>query len=82
MASMRLFEQQDADYRESFLPPSCSSRVAVEAGVTFGWDRWVGDGGVVIGVDHFGASAPAPTLFQEFGFTADNVYARAKSLLA
>ena len=82
MASMRLFERQDADYRESVLPPSCSSRVAVEAGVTFGWDRWVGDGGVVIGVDHFGASAPAGTLFQEFGFTADNVYARAKSLLA
>ncbi len=82
MASMRLFEQQDADYRESVLPPACSSRVAVEAGVTFGWDRWVGDGGVVIGIDHFGASAPAGTLFQEFGFTADNVYARAKALLA
>ncbi len=82
MASMRLFERQDADYRESVLPLACSSRVAVEAGVTFGWDRWVGDGGIVIGIDHFGASAPAGTLFQEFGFTADNVYARAKSLLA
>ncbi len=82
MASMRLFEKQDADYRESVLPLACSSRVAVEAGVTFGWDRWVGDGGQIIGIDHFGASAPAGTLFQEFGFTADNVYARAKALLA
>jgi transketolase len=82
MASMRLFEQQDNDYKESVLPPSCSSRVAVEAGVTFGWERYTGDGGVIIGIDHFGASAPAGTLFQEFGFTADNVYARAKGLLA
>ena len=56
--------------------------MAVEAGVTFGWDRWVGSGGQIIGVDHFGASAPAGTLFQELGFTADNVYARAKALLA
>jgi transketolase len=81
MASMRLFEQQDADYRESVLPPSCSNRVAVEAGVTFGWERYVGDGGIVIGIDRFGASAPAATLFEKFGFTADNVYAQAKSLL-
>ena len=82
MASMRLFEQQDADYRESVLPPSCSTRLAVEAGVSFGWERWTGDGGQVIGVDHFGASAPAGVLFEQFGFTADAVYARAKALLA
>jgi transketolase len=81
MASMQLFGRQDADYRESVLPPACSSRVGIEAGVTFGWDRWVGDGGIVIGLDHYGASAPAGTLFKEFGFTADNVVARAKSLL-
>jgi transketolase len=82
MASMRLFEQQDNDYKESVLPKSCASRVAVEAGVTFGWERYVGDGGEIIGIDHFGASAPAGTLFEQFGFTADNVYARAKALLA
>ena len=82
MASMRLFEQQDNDYKESVLPKSCSSRVAVEAGVTFGWERYTGDGGEIIGIDHFGASAPAGTLFEQFGFTADNVYARAKGLLA
>ena len=82
MASMRLFEQQDNDYKQSVLPPSCSSRVAVEAGVTFGWERYAGDGGVIIGLDRFGASAPAGTLFEQFGFTADNVYAQAKALLA
>ena len=82
MASMRLFEQQDNDYKESVLPPSCSSRVVVEAGVTFGWERYAGDGGVIIGLDRFGASAPAGTLFEEFGFTADNVYTQAKALLA
>ena len=82
MASMKLFEEQDNDYRESVLPPSCSSRVAVEAGVSFGWERYVGDGGVIVGIDHFGASAPAGVLFEQFGFTADNVYARARSLLA
>jgi transketolase len=82
MASMQLFSRQDADYRESVLPLACSSRLAVETGVTFGWDRWVGDGGEVIGLDHYGASAPAGTLFEEFGFTADNVYQTAKNLLA
>jgi len=80
MASMQLFAKQDADYRESVLPPACSSRLAIEAGVTFGWDRWVGDGGQIIGLDHYGASAPAGTLFEEWGFTADNVYAKAKAL--
>ena len=81
MASMRLFERQNADYRESVLPPACSARLAVEAGVTFGWERWVGDGGQVLGIDHFGTSAPAGTIFKEWGFTADNVYARAKALV-
>jgi transketolase len=79
---MRLFEQQDNDYKEDVLPPSCSSRVVVEAGVTFGWKRYAGDGGVIIGIDHFGASAPAGVLFEQFGFTADNVYTQARSLLA
>ena len=81
MASWQLFRQQNADYREDVLPLSCSRRLAVEAGVTMGWERWVGDGGQVIGLDRFGASAPAGTLFSELGFTVDNVYARAKALL-
>jgi transketolase len=81
LASWQLFGRQDADYRESVLPAACRRRLAVEAGVTFGWERWVGDEGEVIGLDRYGASAPAGTLFEQFGFTADNVYARAKAVL-
>jgi transketolase len=82
MASFRLFERQDAAYRETVLPAACKRRVAVEAAVSFGWQRWVGDGGEVIGLDHFGASAPAGTIFEQFGFTAENVYQRAKALVS
>ena len=60
---------------------ACRRRLAVETGVTIGWERWVGDGGEVIGLDHYGASAPAGILFEQFGFTADNVYQKAKALL-
>ncbi|MFA4965446.1 MAG: transketolase, partial [Thermoleophilia bacterium] len=81
MASWQLFARQGVAYRESVLPPACRRRLAVEAGVTLGWERWVGDEGEVIGLDHYGASAPAGILFEEFGFTADNVYRRAKALL-
>ncbi|MEE4274510.1 MAG: transketolase [Thermoleophilia bacterium] len=81
LASWQLFGRQDAAYRESVLPAACRRRLAVEAGVTFGWERWVGDEGEVIGLDRFGASAPAGTLFEQFGFTADNVYARARAVL-
>ena len=81
MASFRLFERQDGAYRDSVLPPACRRRLAVEAGVSLGWDRWVGDDGEIIGLDHYGASAPAGILFKQFGFTADSVYARAKALL-
>ena len=67
------FEAQDAAYRESVLPVAVRRRVGVEIGVTLGWDRWVGDEGAIIGLDHFGASAPAGTIFEKFGFTADRV---------
>jgi transketolase len=82
MASWRLFQDQDGDYRESVLPAACRRRLAVEAGCTFGWERWVGDEGEAIGLDRFGASAPAKTLFEQFGFTTDQVYERAQALLA
>jgi transketolase len=82
MASFRLFERQDAAYREGVLPASCRCRLAVEAAVSFGWERWVGDGGEVIGLDHFGTSAPAGTIFEQFGFTAENVYQHAKALVS
>ena len=76
------FELQDADYRESVLPRSVRARVAVEAGVSLGWDRWVGDDGAIVGLDHFGASAPAGTIFEKFGFSVDRVVAVARDVLA
>ena len=67
------FEAQDQAYRDSVLPPAVRKRVSVEIGVSMGWERWVGDEGAIIGLDHFGASAPAGTIFEHFGFTADRV---------
>ncbi len=81
MPSWELFAAQDDEYRESVLPAAVRARVAVEAAATFGWERWTGDGGSVIGLDRFGASAPAPTLFEQFGFTVDHVVAEARRLV-
>ena len=67
------FEAQDAAYRESVLPRAVAARVTIEAGVSLGWDRYAGDSGAVLGIDHFGASAPAPTIFSAFGFTVERV---------
>ena len=75
------FDAQDADYRESVLPAAVTARVAIEAGVTDGWWRYVGMHGRVIGMDRFGESAPANELFEHFGFTTDNVVAVVKDLL-
>jgi transketolase len=77
-----LFERQDAAYRESVLPRGVGARVAVEAGVSLGWERWVGDEGAIVGLDHFGASAPAGTIFKAFGFTVDRVAAVARDVVA
>ena len=82
LASWRLFQAQDAAYRESVLPAACRRRLAIEAASSFGWERWVGLDGETLTLDRFGASAPGDVLYQEFGFTADNVHARAKALLA
>jgi transketolase len=67
------FEAQDQAYRDAVLPPTVRARVTVEAGVSLGWERYAGDAGAIIGIDHFGASAPAGTIFKEFGFTVDRV---------
>ena len=75
------FEAQDAAYRESVLPAGVTARVAVEAGVSLGWDRWVGEEGAIVGLDHFGASAPAGTIFEKFGFTVERVVGVAKGVL-
>ena len=69
----RRWSEQDDAYRDEVLPPSVRARVSVEAGVTFGWERWVGEEGISIGVDRFGASAPGPRVFEELGVTADAV---------
>jgi transketolase len=74
------FDRQDAAYRESVLPAAVKRRVSIEAGVTLGWSRYVGDGGKSVGIDHFGASAPGPTLMEKFGITSKSVLDAAKSL--
>jgi transketolase len=82
MPSWELFEAQPEDYRDSILPPEITARVAVEAGVPFGWERYVGTEGEIIAVNRFGASAPYQVLAEEFGFTAKAVAARVKAYLA
>jgi transketolase len=81
MPSWELFEIQSREYRDSVLLPSVHARVAVEAGVSQGWHRYVGDQGSVIGVDRFGASAPGPVVMHEYGFTVDNVCKQVLGLL-
>jgi transketolase len=81
MPSWELFEQQPDSYKKTVLPPAVKARVAVEAGVPFGWERYVGDQGIVIGMTGFGASAPGGRVLAEFGFTSENVAAKALTLL-
>ncbi|MEP7208845.1 MAG: transketolase [Casimicrobiaceae bacterium] len=81
MPSWDVFEQQTQAYRDSVLPPEVSARVAVEQASTFGWERYVGREGIVIGMHTFGASAPLKALQQAFGFTADHVVAAARAQL-
>jgi hypothetical protein len=76
------FELQDRAYRDQVLPPSVRARVSVEVGVSLGWERWVGDAGAIVGLDHFGASAPAGTIFEKFGFTIDRVADVARLVIA
>jgi len=81
MPSWELFNAQPEEYRRSVFPPRIRARLAVEAGATQGWHRYVGDLGDVLGLDHFGASAPGPVLMREDGFTVENVCKRALALL-
>ena len=81
MPSSPRFRQQDREYRDSVLPPGVKARVSVEAGSTLGWNRWVGDGGISVGLDHFGASAPAAEVAEHFGMTSAAVAAKARKLL-
>ena len=80
MPSWEIFEEQDAEYRESVLPAAITRRVSFEVGVTSGWERWVGQSGIAIGINHYGASAPGATVAKELGLTADAVVAAVRSL--
>jgi transketolase len=82
MPSWEFFEQQPEEYRKEVLPPDVVQRVSIEAGVTLGWHRYVGKEGEIIGLDHFGASAPGSVVLKEFGFTSANILNRVKTLLA
>jgi transketolase len=81
MPSMQLFDKQPQSYRDQVLPPAVTTRISVEKGSTFGWDRWVGPTGTIIGMSTFGASAPMKVLQAKFGFTPDNIVAAARAQL-
>ncbi|MFZ4639864.1 MAG: transketolase [Nodosilinea sp.] len=81
MPSWELFDAQPASYQESVLPAGVTKRLAVEAGISMGWCRYVGSQGDVVGVDRFGASAPGDLVMEKFGYTVENVVARAQALL-
>jgi transketolase len=82
MPCWELFEEQPAEYREAVLPSSLRARVAVEAGVTLAWGRYVGLDGATVGLDRFGASAPYQVLYQKLGITAEAVAEAARRVLA
>jgi transketolase len=81
MPCWELFEEQSQDYRNEVLPPSITARLSIEAGITQGWDRYVGTKGAVIGIDRFGASAPGDVALRELGFNVENVLKHARALL-
>jgi transketolase len=80
--SWELFQGQLTEYRKRVLPPGVTARIAIEAGATLGWERYVGQSGRVIGIDRFGASAPGDVNQKKFGFTVDHVVAQARELLS
>jgi len=82
MPCWELFDQQEDEYKKQVFPPAITKRLAVEAGVTFGWYKYTGQQGDVLGIDHFGLSAPGDQVMTEFGFTVENVCTRARALLA
>ena len=81
MPCWELFRQQSDDYKNEVLPPAVKARVSVEAGTTFGWREHVGPYGETVGRDDFGASAPYKTILEHFGFTVDNVVAKARDTM-
>ena len=80
MPSWELFDKQPAEYRNEVLPSSCPCRLAIEAGVSMGWIKYMGAKGKVFSLDHFGASAPYKVLAEKFGFTPDNICATVRQM--
>jgi transketolase len=81
LPSWEIFDAQDAAYREEVMPARVKARLAVEAAVPLGWERYVGDEGRVIGIQRFGASAPGGTVLEKLGFTAEAVVAAVREML-
>jgi transketolase len=81
MPCWEAFAEQEQSYRDEVLPPAVRARVSIEAGATLGWERWIGDGGEAIGVDTFGASAPANVIFENYGLTAAKVVDAARRVM-
>lgn len=81
MPCQELFDEQPKEYREALLPNECRARLAVEAGCSFGWAKYVGLDGDTITIDTYGASAPAKVVFREYGFTVENVVEKARALI-
>ena len=81
MASLKLFDRQPDKYRERVLPSGCEKRLAIEAGCSQSWHKYVGLKGDILGIDRFGASAPHNVLLEKFGFTVENILERARKLL-
>jgi transketolase len=79
---MEYFAAQPATYRDAVLPPAVTRRIAIEAAASQSWWRWVGEHGVIVGLDHFGASAPYQRIYKEFGLTAERLVAEAKALVS
>jgi transketolase len=82
MPCWEFFDRQSAAYRDEVLPPTCTLRLAIEAGTTLGWQKYVGDRGQILGLDHYGASAPFKVLAEKFGFVPAHVVEMVKSMLA
>jgi transketolase len=81
MPSWELFDKQSKEYKASVILPEVKARLAIEMGSPFGWDRYVGDQGEILGINRFGASAPGPIVIKEYGFSVENVVDRIKQLL-
>jgi len=82
MPCWELFEEQDEAYRAVVLPPEITARVSIEAGATFGWTRWIGERGVAVGLDRFGGSAPAGTLYDKLGLGVERIVRAVRGLVS